>query len=102
MSLPHMAQLVCSNPAKRYGLNNKGDIEVGFDADLAIIDPNESFVVQATESESGQGYTPFEGMELTGKVVSTYLRGELVYDNGSVTGPARGQYQRRPSARPAE
>jgi len=100
MSLPHMAQLVCSNPAKRYGLNNKGDIEVGFDADLAIIDPNESFVVQATESESGQGYTPFEGMELTGKVVSTYLRGELVYDNGSVTGPARGQYQRRPSARP--
>ncbi len=100
MSLPHMAQLLCSNPAQRYGLNNKGDIEVGFDADLAIIDPNESFVVRAAESESGQGYTPFEGMELTGKVVSTYLRGGLVYDNGSVTGPARGQYQRRPSARP--
>ena len=100
MSLPHMAQLLCSNPAQRYGLNNKGDIEVGFDADLAIIDPNESFVVRAAESESGQGYTPFEGMELTGKVVSTYLRGGLVYDNGSVTGPARGQYQRRPSVRP--
>jgi allantoinase len=101
MSLPHMAQLVCSNPAKRYGLNNKGDIEVGFDADLAIINADESFVVRAAESESAQGYTPFEGMELTGKVVSTYLRGELVYDNGSVTGPARGRYQSRPSARVA-
>jgi allantoinase len=102
MSLPHMAQLLSSNPAKRYGLNSKGDIEVGFDADLAIIDANQSFVVSAADSESGQGYTPFEGMELTGKVVSTYLRGELVYDKGAVTGPARGQYQRRPSAPPLD
>jgi allantoinase len=98
MSLPHMAQLVSRNPAQRYGLNNKGDIEVGYDADLAILDPHETFVVRAAESESAQGYTPFEGMELTGKVASTYLRGELVYDQGSVVGPARGRYQRRPSS----
>jgi allantoinase len=102
MSLPHMARLVCRNPAQRYGLNSKGDIEVGLDADLAIMNPSECFVVRAAESESAQGYTPFEGMELTGKVVSTYLRGELVYDNGTVTGPARGQYQSRPSPRPAD
>lgn len=98
MSLPHMAQLVCRNPAQRYGLNQKGDIELGYDADLAILDPNETFIVRAAESESGQGYTPFEGMELTGKVVSTYLRGELVYHRGEVIGSARGQYQRRPSS----
>ena len=97
MTLPHMAQMVCLNPAKRYGLNHKGDIEVGLDADLAILDPNQQFVVRAAESESAQGYTPFEGMEMTGQVVSTHLRGEIVYDEGKVIGPARGEYQKRPS-----
>jgi allantoinase len=96
LSLPHIARLICKNPADRYGLSMKGDIELGMDADLAILDTNETFVVRAAEAESGQGYTPFEGSELTGKVVSTYLRGELVYDSGRVTGPARGQYLSRP------
>jgi allantoinase len=81
-------------------MNSKGDIEIGLDADLAIINGDESFVVRAAESESAQGYTPFEGMELKGKVKSTYLRGQLVYDNGNVVGPALGQYLKRPSAAP--
>jgi len=51
--------------------------------------------VHATESESVQGYSPFEGAELTGRVKSTFLRGALVYDNGNVVGPARGKYLRR-------
>ena len=97
MTQPHMARLLSLKPAQRYGLNSKGDIEVGLDADLAILNPAETFIVRAAESESAQGYTPFEGSELTGKVVSTYLRGELVYDKGDITGPARGQYQSRPS-----
>jgi len=98
MTLPHMAQLICKSPAERYGLNHKGDIELGLDADLAIMDPNETFVVRAVEAESGQGYTPFEGMELTGKVVSTWLRGQLLFDQGEVIGGARGEYQKRPSS----
>ena len=101
LSVNRMAELVCKNPAERYGLLNKGDIDVGYDADLVLLDPNESFVVRATESESSQGYTPFEGMELNGKVKSTFLRGNLVYDNGNVVGDATGQYVSRPTARPA-
>jgi len=54
--------------------------------------------VHAAESESEQGYTPFEGVELSGRVKSTFLRGALVYDNGNVVGAARGQYLRRPEA----
>lgn len=99
MSLNHMARLVCQNPAERYGLNNKGDIAEGYDADLVLFDPDESFVVRAAESESSQGYTPFEGMELNGRVKSTFLRGQPVYDNGNVVGPANGQYLSRPSKR---
>lgn len=97
MSLPHMARLVSQNPAKRYGLNHKGDIAIGYDADLAILDPTQTFTVKAVDSQSSQGYTPFEGMELTGKVVSTYLRGTRIYHDGEITGPPTGQYQARPT-----
>ena len=100
MSLNHMAQLVCKNPAERYGLLNKGDIAVGYDADLVLLDPDETFTVRAAESESTQGYTPFEGVELTGRVKSTYLRGQLIYDNGNAVGEATGQYLSRPTQRP--
>jgi allantoinase len=91
-----MAELLSGNPAKRFGLASKGDIAPGYDADIAIVDPHESFVVHAAESESVQGYSPFEGQELNGRVKSTFLRGNLVYDKGNVVGPARGRYLRRP------
>ena len=95
-----MAQLVCKNPAERYGLLNKGDIEVGYDADLVLLDPDETFTVRAAESQSAQGYTPFEGMQLTGRVKTTLLRGDVVYDNGGIVGEARGRYLRRPTSPP--
>jgi allantoinase len=97
LSYNRMAELLAWNPARRYGLLEKGDIAPGYDADLALVDPHESFVVRAAESESKQGYTPFEGVELTGRVKSTFLRGELVYDQGRCIGPARGRYIRRPT-----
>jgi allantoinase len=101
LSVNRMAELVCKSPAERYGLLNKGDIDIGYDADLVLFDPDESFTVRAAESESAQGYTPFEGMELTGRVKTTFLRGEVVYDDGRVVGDARGRYLSRPSERPA-
>ena len=97
MSYNHMAELLAWNPAQRYGLRNKGDIAIGYDADLALLDPNKTFTVRAAGSESGQGYTPFEGQELTGKIKFTFLRGEQTYANGNVVGPARGQYLKRPT-----
>lgn len=96
----HMAELLCWNPAQRFGLLTKGDIAVGYDADLALVDPSETFVVRAAESESQQGYTPLEGQELTGRVKTTFLRGQKIYEAGRIIGPARGHYLRRPTARP--
>jgi allantoinase len=99
MSYNRMAELLSWNPAQRFGLLSKGDIAPGFDADIALVDPGESFVVRAAESESNQGYSPFEGQELTGRVKSTFLRGDLIYHNGKIVGPARGRYLRRPLKR---
>ena len=92
MSYNHMAKLLSWNPSRRFGLLQKGDIAIGYDADLVLVDPNETFVVGAAESESQQGYTPFEGMELTGRVKSTFLRGNLIYNNGQVLGSPTGRY----------
>ncbi|MCO5195502.1 MAG: dihydroorotase family protein [Anaerolineae bacterium] len=96
LSLNRMAELTSWNTAQRFGLLRKGDIAPGYDADIVLFDPSETFVVRASESASQQGYTPFEGQELTGRVKQTFLRGNLVYDNGSIVGPARGNYLFRP------
>jgi len=96
LSLNRMAELSSWNASRRYGLSSKGDIAPGFDADIVLFDPDVTFTVRAAESESTQGYTPFEGQELNGKVMSTYLRGQLVYDDGKVVGPARGRSLHRP------
>lgn len=96
LGLNRIAELVSWNPAQRYGLNHKGDIKVGFDADLALVDDTASYTIHAAESESSQGYTPFEGLQLGARVEQTWLRGQLIYADGRVVGDARGKYLRRP------
>jgi len=99
MGYNHMARVTSWTPAQRFGLNRKGDIAEGYDADLALVDPARSWTIHAKDSPSTQGYTPFEGLELSARVEATYLRGEQVYaqDKG-VIGKPRGQYLFRPTA----
>jgi allantoinase len=96
LSFNRMAQLTALNPARRFGLRTKGDLAPGFDADIALVETGVSDVISAGDSASTQGYTPFEGMELSARIVTTFLRGEPVYDAGKIVGPARGQYLARP------
>ena len=96
LSYNRMAKLTSYNPARRFGLASKGDIAPGLDADLAILDPNETWVVRAADSESRQGYTPFEGLELSGRVKTTFLRGKRVFDGGKIVGKPTGKYLHRP------
>jgi allantoinase len=97
LSLNRAAALTSLNPAKRFGLNAKGDIAPGLDADVALVDPRHTWTVRAQESESTQGYTPFEGIELKGKVKATFLRGALVCENGKLIGKPTGRYLHRPT-----
>ena len=98
MSYNHMARVTSWNPARRFGLNHKGDIDIGFDADIALVDPARSWVVRAADSPSTQGYTPFEGLQMSAHVDATFLRGMLICENGQVVGKPRGQYLHRPTA----
>ena len=98
MAYNHMARVTSWNPAQRYGLNRKGDIAEGYDADIALVDTAHSWTIHAKDSPSTQGYTPFEGLELSACVDATFLRGQLIYENGQVIGKPIGQYLFRPTA----
>jgi allantoinase len=98
MDYNHMARVTSWNPAQRYGLNHKGDIAEGFDADIALVDPARTWTINAKNSPSTQGYTPFEGMELSARVDATFLRGMKIFEGGEVLGKPRGKYLHRPSA----
>lgn len=92
LSVNRIAQLTSYNPAKRYGLHTKGDIAVGLDADLAIVDDLEYFIVDEDSSPSTQGYSVFKGLEFNAPVKSTFLRGNLIYDEGKFINAPIGNY----------
>ena len=95
LSLPAIARLVASNPAERYGLDRKGHLAPGYDADIAIVDPSRSFVVRADDSESVQEYSALEGIEIGATVTDTFLRGAAILTNGTVVGEPRGRFIHR-------
>jgi len=96
LSLHRIAELTSWNPARRYGLYGKGDLAVGYDADIVLLDPQASFVVDGMTSPSTQGYSVFDGLTFTGEVTRTFLRGRLVYDAGTFPEPPSGQFLVRP------
>ncbi|MER6959301.1 dihydroorotase family protein [Streptomyces sp. NPDC000618] len=99
LPLGRIAALTSWNPARRYGLRAKGSLAPGFDADIALVDPDRTWTVRAAESESTQEYTPFEGFELTAQVTDTFLRGHHILRAGKAVGPPIGAYLSRFSPR---
>ncbi len=81
VALSRLVQLNATHPAKRFGLwPRKGDIDIGFDADLVLVDLDEERVVEHT----GKGTCIYEGWKLKGWPVMTVSRGQVVYENGQV------------------
>ncbi|ADU31982.1 dihydroorotase [Evansella cellulosilytica] len=87
IDLPTFAKLMSYNPAKLMGLYpQKGSIEVGCDADFAIIDDKKEWNIEAKNLRAQSGWSMFEGMNITGKVLATFVRGTKVYQEGEVIG----------------
>jgi dihydropyrimidinase len=88
---------VCSaNPAKIFGCKQKGTLIIGADADIVIYDKDKDVTVSVSNMHSNYDHTIWEGVKMHGYPVQTYLRGNLVYDNGKFTGRAgMGNYIKR-------
>lgn len=94
ISLERMVQLLCENPARIFGLaDRKGSLEVGKDADLVIIDPNQTHTITAANQGGNIDYTLYEGWACQGRPVLTMQRGKVLAENGElVSSPGDGRF----------
>ena len=78
---------LCSyNPAKIFGCDAKGAIEVGKDADIVIYDPTKDFTITNDKMHSDCDHTIWEGIKVKGYPEATYSRGKLVFKDGEFLG----------------
>lgn len=88
--------LSSTNAARLYGLEKKGSIAIGMDADIAIWDASETRTVIAEDQHDNMDYTPFEGWQVTGWPVTVLSRGQRVIEDGELRAePGQGQYVAR-------
>lgn len=94
ISLERMVAVLATNPARIAGLApRKGSIAPGADADIVVFDPATTRTIRAEEMHSAADYDVFEGWQVTGWPALTISRGEIIFENGTVTGqPGRGQF----------
>ncbi len=87
ISLERAVEIVSLKPAKLFGLYpRKGAIRVGADADLVAVDLGREHVITNEEVLSKCGWTPYAGRTVRGVPVHTLVRGQFVFENGSVAG----------------
>ncbi|PZO38710.1 MAG: dihydroorotase [Pseudanabaena frigida] len=86
-----VSQWMSSNVAKAYKIANKGEIRVGWDADLVLVDLHNYKPVRNEDLLTKCGWSSFAGWELTGWAVTTIVGGQIVFANGKVNPDVRGQ-----------
>lgn len=84
-----LARALSTNAARRFRLTGKGEIAPGFDADLVLIDPNQSYVLTADKLFYKNKFSAYEGRQIDCRITRTLVRGQTVYtlEDGIVSGP---------------
>ena len=77
LSLEKLIELTCTNPAKLGGLESKGGIEVGKDADLTVVDMKKEMTIENSWIKSKSAWTPYDGKKVTGWPIATIIGGQI-------------------------
>ncbi len=98
LSFTHAAKLLARNPARHFRLFEKGALDVGRDADIAVM-KREPYTYEAAASRHNVvDWSPYDGMVLPWRVESTYVRGQKVFDGRNVLAePGTGRFTTPPS-----
>jgi dihydroorotase (multifunctional complex type) len=88
LSFAQVVGLLAEKPAEIFGLKDCGQLEQGKNADISVIDFNEKFKIDASKFKSKAKFSPYEGWEVFGKLVKTYVNGNLVFDDGEIVAKA--------------
>jgi dihydroorotase len=91
LSLPRMVDLMCAGPARVYGALNKGRMAAGYDADFTIVDMKRTRTIEDSWIVTPCGWTPFNGMSVTGWPIATIVRGKMVMMEDEVLGEPSGK-----------
>ncbi len=91
LSILRFVDLTSAGPARIFGIAAKGRIAAGYDADLTVVDLKRRQAVTDGWIAARAGWTPYNGMTVTGWPVGTFVRGRRVMWEGSLTGPAQGE-----------
>ena len=83
ISIEKLVQKMCHNPAILFQIDSRGFIREGYYADLVLVDPSDSWIVDKSNILYKCGWSPFEGQRLSSKITHTLVSGHLAYDNGS-------------------
>ncbi len=90
MSLHDIVEKMHSNPIRIFNIMNKG-FDVGRDADFTVVDLRREWVVKPEEFYTKAKWSPWEGRKLRGKVVKTFIRGELLMEEDDIFGKPAGR-----------
>lgn len=91
LNLEKLVKMSSTQPAELYGIQGKGSIAVGMDADLTIVDLNRKWTFKRSHVESKCGWSPYEGETFTGAVEHVVLGGEVAVRSGERTAKPSGQ-----------
>jgi dihydropyrimidinase len=80
----YLVRKMSRNPARLFGLPDKGSLDPGTDADIVVFDPDVEYTISADDNASKADFSIYEGRTVSGSVSKTYVRGELVADDGEI------------------
>ena len=87
LALEQIAALLAANPAKRFGLAQKGRLAEGYDADFALVDLGQTYTLRQEDLYYRHPISPYLGRTFVGVVKETWLRGQRVYASGKIEKP---------------
>ncbi len=98
ISLERVVELIATAPARIFGLTRKGRLDVGCDADIAVVNLDAELEIRDEIVLSKIGWTPYAGRRVRGVVETTLVRGRVVYEDGAVVGQPGWGRQARPGS----
>jgi len=86
MSPEKMVSLLSTSPAEEFGLKEKGRVEVGFDADLVLFNPNTVKTIRHQDLATPSGFSIYEGVDMQGWPEMTISRGKVIVEDRKFVG----------------
>jgi dihydroorotase len=91
LSIFDLVRLLCTNPCNIYKVLNKGRIDIGYDADLTVIDMNKEFRITNNWIQSKSKWTPYDNVVVKGMPIFTIVNGKVAMSENEVIPVPQGQ-----------